>query len=222
MATVKTFPINPTTDLYNVMQAAALNFSSMGYESDLVMFNPQSGMITIRKDYDDLKKLLGLGYQSKLTFTVYGNQLNVSIDTEWTYVLIALLIGWFIFFVPLITGIIGAITLMGVSDTVTNAVTSALAQTQGGGTPGQNAAYQQPQYQQHQQPQYQQPQYQQPQNQQQFQQQQFQQQMNQQQINEQQFQQQQMNQQQQILQQQINEQQFQQQQQHIYQPPMGN
>lgn len=214
MATVKTFPINPATDLYNVMQAAALNFSSMGYESDLVMFNPQSGMLTIRKDYDDLKKLLGLGYQSKLTFTVYGNQLNVSIDTEWTYVLIALLIGWFIFFVPLITGIIGAITLMGVSDTVTNAVTSALAQTQGGGTPGQNAGgqpqYQQPQYQQYQQPQYQQPQYQQPQNQQQFQQQQFQQQMNQQQF------------QQQMNQQQINEQQFQQQQQHIYQPPMGN
>lgn len=219
MATVKTFPINPTTDLYNVMQAAALNFSSMGYESDLVMFNPQSGMLTIRKDYDDLKKLLGLGYQSKLTFTVYGNQLNVSIDTEWTYVLIALVIGWFIFFVPLITGIIGAITLMGVSDTVTNAVTSALAQTQGGGTPGQNAAYQQPQHQQYQQPQYQQPQYQQPQyqqpqNQQQFQQQQFQQQQFQQ-MNQQQFQQQ-------MNQQQINEQQFQQQQQHIYQPPMGN
>ena len=205
MATVKTFPINPTTVLYNVMQAAALNFSSMGYESDLVMFNPQSGMLTIRKDYDDLKKLLGLGYQSKLTFTVYGNQLNVSIDTEWTYVLIALLIGWFIFFVPLITGIIGAITLMGVSDTVTNAVTSALAQTQGGGTPGQSAGGQQPQYQQYQQPQYQQPQYQQPQNQQQFQQQ----------MNQQQFQQQ-------MNQQQINEQQFQQQQQHIYQPPMGN
>ena len=207
MATVKTFLINPGTDLYNVMQAAALNFSSMGYESDLVMFNPQSGMLTIRKDYDDIKKILGLGCQSKLTFTIYNNQLNVTIDTEWTYILIALVIGWFIIFIPLITGLIGAINLMGLPDTVTNAVTSALSQTQSGGTPGQNTAYQQPQYQQQQ---YQQQQYQ--------QQQQFQQQF------------QQMNQQQQFRQQQINEQQFQQQQQQvvqqaqqqIYQPPMDN
>ncbi len=208
MATIKTFPINPGTNLYNLMQATALNLSQQGFDSDLQMLNPQSGMLTVRKDYDDIKKLLGLGYQSKVTFTVLnGNQLNISIDSDWTYVLLALLIGCFVIFIPLITGAIGAVGLYGLPDKIESAVTSALAQTQGAAYAGQpyHQRYQQPQQQYHQP------------NQQQFQQQFYQQQQFQQQH--QQFQQQQVQQQvQQDIQQQI-QQDIQQQ---VQQPPMGS
>lgn len=64
--------------------------------------------IIIEKDNDGIQNYLGLGTQEEINITYTGNTLNATFnDGCQTMRFIAIGLGWFICFVPFITGIMG-------------------------------------------------------------------------------------------------------------------
>lgn len=126
MADNRIIPINPGTDLNTIINQASQNLQTQGFNVQAQMFNQNAASMTVSKDNDGFKNFIGLGIECRVNIALVNpGQISVSIDSEWTNKIIALVVGWFLCMVPFITGIIGCINQSGLPEKIFNALTAA-------------------------------------------------------------------------------------------------
>ena len=153
MSTMRTFQVAPNVSIQEIVQKTSQNLSSQGFQCMAQPMGPNAASITVLKDRDGIKDFVGLGIECRAAVTLNGNILSVTVDSEWTNKIIAIVVGWFLCLIPFITGIVGAIAQNSLPDKIFNAIQMAVS---GGGFASQQ--FTQPQYNQPpQQPQYNQP-----------------------------------------------------------------
>lgn len=119
---LRNYPINPDADLFNVIKAVALTMETQGYEANVQMISPQTGVLTVKKDREGVLNILGMGLECRVNFASINGQLTVNVDGEWTNKIIAVAVGWFVCFIPVITGIVGAVNQLSLPDKIFTAV----------------------------------------------------------------------------------------------------
>lgn len=119
---LRNYPLRPDADLFQVIKAVALTMETQGYEAAVQMISPQSGVLTVKKDRDGFVNALGMGLECRVNFGVINGQLTVNVDSEWTNKIIAVAVGWFVCFIPVITGIVGAVNQLSLPDKIFTAV----------------------------------------------------------------------------------------------------
>ena len=129
---LRNYPINPDADLFSVIKAVALTMETQGYESNVQMISPQTGVLTVKKDRDGLLNALGMGIECRVNFASINGQLTVNIDSEWTNKIIAVAIGWFVCFIPVITGVVGAVNQLSLPDKIFTAINMNASAQSGG------------------------------------------------------------------------------------------
>lgn len=130
---VRNYPLRPDADLYALIHQVALTMETQGFQANVQMVGPQAGVLTIQKDREGFQNVLGLGLECRANFSAINGQLSVNIDGEWTNKIIAIAVGWFICFVPIITGIVGTVSQLSLPDKIFNAVNMAVSAAQSGG-----------------------------------------------------------------------------------------
>lgn len=131
---LKNYPFPAGTDLYAVVQATALTLDAQGYQTSIQMIGPNAGVLTVTKSRDGFSNILGLGLECRANFSVLNGQLSVNIDSEWANKVIAIAVGWFICFIPVITGVVGTLSQLTLPDKIFNAVNMSTSAAQNGGT----------------------------------------------------------------------------------------
>lgn len=129
---LRNYPLRPDADLFSIIKAVALTMETQGYQSNIQMITPQTGVLTIAKDREGFTNILGMGLECRANFAAINGQLTVNVDGEWTNKIIAVAVGWFICFIPVITGIVGAVNQLSLPDKIFNAVNMSVATAQGG------------------------------------------------------------------------------------------
>lgn len=119
---LRNYPLHPDADLFQIIKAVALTMETQGYEAMVQMISPQSGVLTVKKDRDGFVNALGMGLECRVNFGAINGQLTVNIDSEWTNKIIAVAVGWFVCFIPVITGIVGAVNQLSLPDKIFTAV----------------------------------------------------------------------------------------------------
>ena len=119
---LRNYPFNPNADLFEVIKAVALTMETQGYEANVQMISPQTGVLTVKKDREGIMNHLGMGLECRVNFAAINGQLSVNIDSEWTNKIIAVAIGWFVCFIPVITGIVGTVNQLSLPDKIYTAV----------------------------------------------------------------------------------------------------
>lgn len=135
---LKNYPFPAGTDLYAVIQAAALSMDAQGYQTSIQMIGPNAGVLTITKSREGFSNILGLGLECRANFSAINDQLTVNIDSEWANKVIAIAVGWFVCLIPVITGVVGTVSQITLPDKIFNAVNMAVSAAQNGGTYNQN------------------------------------------------------------------------------------
>ncbi len=132
MSAQKMFNLNPGADLAAIVNLAAQNLSTQGYEVQAQPMSPTSATMVIKKDRDGFKNIIGLGVECRLTLAVInGTQLSVTIDSEWTNKIIAIAVGWFLCWIVMVTGVVGCVNQNGLPEKVSNAIMAAAASQTG-------------------------------------------------------------------------------------------
>ena len=109
MANNVMFNVSPTFNLDVFATRLADTYRAKGYVVNVASMGT-SYSITFDKGTGGINTILGMGEGIKANITLTGNALNISFtDEEWTGKIVALVIGWFLCWVPIITGIIGII-----------------------------------------------------------------------------------------------------------------
>lgn len=122
MATTKTIRLNPGTSLASLIDIAAQNLSMQGFDVKSQVMGPCAAEIIVTKDREGIKNsLLGLGVECRAAITVSDDLLTLSIGSEWTNKIVALVIGWFLCWIPIITGIVGLVNQSGLPDKIITA-----------------------------------------------------------------------------------------------------
>lgn len=142
MASTRNFQVNPGANIHEITQAASQALSAQGYQCLPQPMGPQSAMLTVSKDRDGIQNIIGLGVECRVTLTLNGTMLAVTIDSEWTNKIIAIAVGWFICLIPFITGIVGAANQSSLPEKIYTAINMAVIS---GGNPN-GGYYQAPQY----------------------------------------------------------------------------
>ena len=119
---LRNYPLKPDADLYAIIQATALTMETQGYQTSIQMISAQSGVLTVRKDREGFVNAMGMGLECRANFAAINGQLTVNVDGEWTNKIIAVAVGWFVCFIPVITGIVGAVNQLSLPDKIFNAV----------------------------------------------------------------------------------------------------
>lgn len=119
---LRNYPLRPDADLFQIIKAVALTMETQGYEATVQMISPQSGVLTVKKDRDGFVNALGMGLECRVNFGAINGQLTVNVDSEWTNKIIAVAVGWFVCFIPVITGIVGAVNQLSLPDKIFTAV----------------------------------------------------------------------------------------------------
>lgn len=119
---LRNYPLKPNADLFAIIKAVALTMETQGYEANVQMISPQSGVLTVKKDRDGFTNILGMGLECRVNFAAINGQLSVNIDSEWTNKIIAVAVGWFVCFIPVITGVVGAVNQLSLPDKIFTAV----------------------------------------------------------------------------------------------------
>ena len=108
--TTKTIRLNPGANLATLIDFAAQNLSMQGFDVKSQVMGPSAAEIIVSKDREGIKNtILGLGVECRVAITVANDMLNLSINSEWTNKIIALVIGWFLCWIPIVTGIVGLV-----------------------------------------------------------------------------------------------------------------
>ncbi len=108
--TTKTIRLNPGTNLATLIDFAAQNLSMQGFDVKSQVMGPSAAEIIVTKDREGIKNtILGLGVECRVAITVANDMLTLSINSEWTNKIIAFVIGWFLCWIPTITGIVGLV-----------------------------------------------------------------------------------------------------------------
>lgn len=135
--------IAPGTTIDGVISIASQSLSNQGYEVRSQILGPSTAEIFVTKDRDGIKNIVGMGVECHSTITLVApGQLSVTTDSVWTNKIIALAVGWFLCWIPIITGIIGCIGQSDLPKKITTALS--LAGANSFGTPGfapQNTPY---------------------------------------------------------------------------------
>ena len=142
MAAFRTFQVAPDTNIHEITQAAAHNLAQQGFYCNPQPIGPQSTSLIVAKDRDGIQNFAGLGIECRVSLTLNGNQLQVTIDSEWTNKIIAIAVGFFICWITLVTGIIGCLNQNSLPDKIFTAINMAVSSF--GGVPFQQAPYQAP------------------------------------------------------------------------------
>ena len=129
---LRNYPINPDADLFSVIKAVALTMETQGYEANIQMISPPTGVLTVKKDRDGFMNVLGMGLECRVNFASINGQLTVNIDSEWTNKIIAVAVGWFVCFVPVITGVVGAVNQLSLPDKIFTAINMNVSAAQPG------------------------------------------------------------------------------------------
>ena len=132
---LRNYPLHPDADLFTVIKAVALTMETQGYNASVQMISPQSGVLTVKKDREGFTNALGMGIECRVNFAAINGQLTVNIDSEWTNKIIAVAVGWFICFIPVITGVVGAVNQLSLPDKIFTAVNMNVATAQSGYQP---------------------------------------------------------------------------------------
>lgn len=119
---LRNYPLHPEADLFSLIKAVALTMETQGYEANVQMISPQTGVLTVKKDRTGFANALGMGLECRVNFAAINGQLTVNVDGEWTNKIIAVAVGWFICFIPVITGIVGAVNQLSLPDKIFTAV----------------------------------------------------------------------------------------------------
>lgn len=123
MADSRIIPINPGSDLNNIINQAAQTLQSQGFNVSVQMYSPVNAGMTVKKDRDGFKDFIGFGIECRVSLAIVNaGQLSVTIDSEWTNKIIALVIGWFLCLVPFICGIVGCINQSGLPEKIYTAL----------------------------------------------------------------------------------------------------
>ena len=107
MATTKMIPLPEGANLADVVSKAVTTLQEQGYDVVSTLMGENAANITVSKDNDGIKKFIGLGLESRVNVMRNGNSLTLTIEGDWVFKWVAVGIGWFLCFVPFITGIIG-------------------------------------------------------------------------------------------------------------------
>lgn len=133
MAETKVFNVLPGTDINMIVNVAAQNLNAQGYDVYPMVMNPATATLVVKKNNDGFQNFIGLGIESRATLTMNGPSLYVSIESEWTNKILAIVLGWFFCLVPFITGIIGAVNQNSLPGKIESAVMVACSSNMGGG-----------------------------------------------------------------------------------------
>ena len=123
-------PVKEGFDFQGLISKFSDSYRANGYN---VLTNPafgtQAQKITLEKDNAGANNLLGLGIQESINFTWANGVLNVAFEDECaTNRYLALGVGWFLCFVPFVTGLVGMSKhntfVAGVQTQITNLVMS--------------------------------------------------------------------------------------------------
>ncbi len=126
MASMRSIPLAPGANLNTVLAGAQQMLAAQGYEVIVQAYNPNSAMLTVRKNRDGFQNIIGLGLESRANIALISeNMLNVNIEHEWTNKIVAIAVGWFCCLVPFITGIVGAVNQNGLSEVIFGALSAA-------------------------------------------------------------------------------------------------
>ena len=123
MASSRMIPFNDGQDLNRVISIAVQDLQMQGYDVNSIRMGATSAKITVRKDRDGVKNILGLGIETAANIIVGNGVMNVNFVDEWTNKIAALAVGWFLCLVPFITGIVGAVNQSKLDDLITTALT---------------------------------------------------------------------------------------------------
>lgn len=129
---LRNYPLNPEADLFTIIKAVALTMETQGFGASVQMISPQSGVLTVKKDREGLTNAIGMGIECRVNFSAVNGQLTVNVDSEWTNKIIAIAVGWFVCFIPVITGVVGAVNQLSLPDKIFNAINMNVATAQSG------------------------------------------------------------------------------------------
>lgn len=109
MASSIMFNVKPNFDMVLFANSLADTYRAKGFTVNVANMNG-SCMITFDKGTGGINTLLGMGKGIKATCRIMNDTLSINFsDAEWTGKIIACVIGWFLCFIPIITGIIGIV-----------------------------------------------------------------------------------------------------------------
>ena len=138
-------PLYSKNGVADAVPIAVQTLQAQGFNVQSTVMNAQAASLTVSKDNDGFKKIMGLGTECEVSLSLVGaNQLTVNVENKWTNKIVALAVGWILCLVPFITGIIGCINQDGMPDKIISAVQAGVASANAVG--GMNRGFQQPQY----------------------------------------------------------------------------
>ncbi|MCL2821219.1 MAG: hypothetical protein FWD38_10440 [Oscillospiraceae bacterium] len=110
MSETRTIPIGPGFNMDAMVSQLQQIYSGKGFYVTAIPYN--SGVsVEFSKDLSGFKRWLGLGQGIRANMSISNGYLYTSFtDAEWTGKIVAIGVGWFMCLVPLITGIIGAVS----------------------------------------------------------------------------------------------------------------
>ncbi len=123
MANNVMFNVSENFDVKAFAEKLAETYRMKGYTANIASMN-NSCIITIEKGTGGINTILGMGEGIKANCMLSGNSLSVNFsDGDWTGKIIALIVGWFLCFIPCITGIIGIVKQTSLPKNIANDAT---------------------------------------------------------------------------------------------------
>lgn len=99
--------VSENFDLKQFAEKLTETYKMKGYSVAAASMN-NSSILTIEKGVGGINMILGMGEGIKATCMLSGNTLSISFsDGDWTGKIIACAVGWFLCFIPVVTGVIG-------------------------------------------------------------------------------------------------------------------
>ena len=101
------FNIGPNFDMDVFVKRLSETYAAKGYTVNAVKIGPAYS-VSFEKDLGGINTILGMGEGIKANITQTQETVNITFsDAEWTSKIIACVVGWFLCWIPIITGIIG-------------------------------------------------------------------------------------------------------------------
>ena len=101
-------PVGENFDIDRFCNRLAEEYRQKGYNVQNLATTGPIRQVVVEKDNDGIQNYLGLGTQEEINFTYSGNTLSATFNDGCQVMrFIDIGIGWFICFIPFITGIIG-------------------------------------------------------------------------------------------------------------------
>ena len=143
MAGFTQIAIAPGTTIDGVLSIASQSLCNQGYEVRSQILGPSTAELFVTKDRDGIKNIVGMGVECHSTITLVApGQLTVTTDSTWTNKIVAMAVGFFLCWIPFITGIIGCIGQSDLPKKIATAISLAGANSFGApGFPSQAPGY---------------------------------------------------------------------------------